>query len=278
MLIIIGVIRGVEKNVVVCYFESIMEEKLVDSHCHLNFKELYDDLSGVLKRAEDAGVNRFLTVCTNLEEIQEIREISLAHQNIWYSVGVHPSYAEEHLANYNIEAELEKYPNCVAIGEIGIDLYGNFPPLNKQIECFERQINTAINMKKPIIIHSRDAHDVTLQVLSKYKNSIPGVMHCFSGDIEFARKVLDLGLYISFSGVLTYKKNEILREVAKFVPDDRLLVETDSPFLSPQLYRGKVCEPAFVTATAKVLLDERKAQPGDLYHQINMNFDNLFQM
>lgn len=253
-----------------------MQDCILDSHCHLNMEPLFSDLDGVLTRARACGVNRFMSICTNFDEADQVRQISRDHADVFYTVGIHPSYAKEHLEKYNIEEYLSKYNDASAIGEIGLDFHGEFQPLAVQEECFVRQIETAVSLKKPIVVHSRDADQDTVRVLSKYKGRLSGVIHCFSGDIVFARNVLDLGFYISFSGVLTYKKNYVLREVAKFVPEDRILVETDSPFLAPQKYRGKPCEPAFVVETAKVLQEERNTDISNLYAAINNNFNNLF--
>lgn len=253
-----------------------MQDYIVDSHCHLNMEPLFSDLDGVLTRAKACGVNRLMSICTSLDEADQVRQISRDHSDVFYTVGIHPSYAKEHIEEYDIEECLKKYEDANAIGEIGFDFHGEFQSLDVQEECFIRQIETAILLKKPIVVHSRDADQDTVRVLSKYKGRLSGVIHCFSGDVLFARNVLDLGFYISFSGVLTYKKNHILREVAKFVPENRILVETDSPFLAPQKYRGKPCEPAFVVETAKVLAVERNTDISKLYAAINNNFNNLF--
>lgn len=250
-------------------------QKLVDSHCHLNLDPLYDDLDGVLTRARNVGVDRFLTICTSFDEIEKIIAIASNNSGIYYSVGVHPSYAQEHVGKYDISSFLLKYPGAVAIGEVGLDFYHNDAPAEIQIQCFERHIESSIAMDKPLIVHTRDAQELTIDVLKKYPNA-RGVIHCFTGDLGFARRVLDMGFYISFSGILTYKRNVELRAVAKFVPIDRVLVETDSPFLSPQSNRGKVCEPAFIAETAALLAREREMSIDDFYEIININFNNLF--
>lgn len=258
-------------------------EKLLDSHCHLNIKELREDLNGVMNRARMVDVERMLTVCTRFDEIDQIIDIAEKYDNVYYSVGAHPCCALEHLEKYDIEEFLLKYKDAVAVGEIGIDLYRNNESLkgqrdylDRQMECFHRQIEAAIIMKKPIIVHSRDAKEETLAVLNKYKGRLSGVMHCFIGDEDFARRILDLGFYISFSGVLTYKKNQELRDVAKFVPLENLLVETDAPFLAPQSQRRKVCEPSFIVETTAALAREKGVDINTLLKQINTNFNNLF--
>lgn len=249
---------------------------IVDSHCHLNFDSIYSDIEGALERANNVSVRRFLTVCTKFSEIDELIDISKKFDNIYYSVGIHPEYAGEHLGKYDIIETLRKYPNAIAIGEAGVDKHINGPDLDIQIACFEKQLEACHLLKKPIIVHSREADEETYNSISKYSGKVIGVLHCFNGSMYFAKKALDLGFYISFSGILTYKKNDTLREIAKYVPMDKVLIETDSPFLSPQKYRGKICEPSFIIETGDMLASIKSISIEELYKNINDNFNKLF--
>tara|TARA_B100001123_G_scaffold437755_1_gene571160 strand:- start:725 stop:1513 length:789 start_codon:yes stop_codon:yes gene_type:complete len=227
---------------------------LIDSHCHLDFKDFENDLEDVLLRAKNIGVKGFLTIATQLNHIKKIERISNSYKNIWHSVGVHPHNAS--IEGNVIKSDIilhTKNPNVIGIGETGLDFYYNKSPKNIQIQSFKEHINASIETKIPLIIHAREAENEIIKLLkdAKKTGNITGVIHCFTGSKEFAAAVLDLGFYISLSGIVTFKNSEKLRNtVKKIVPLDRILIETDSPFLAPIPHRGKRNEPSFISNTA----------------------------
>lgn len=249
---------------------------LVDSHCHLNFPEFKDDLDDVIKRAMDNQVTTLLTVNTRLNQAKDLQEIADRYPHVWCSVGTHPHDSQ------NVEEEnlfeqiltLVQHPKVIAIGETGLDYYYNNSPKEAQINSFQTHIKAAVQLDLPLIIHTRDADEDTIDCLIN-KNA-KGVFHCFSGGLEIAKKALDLGFYLSFSGIITFKKAEELREVAKFVPLDRVLVETDSPFLAPIPHRGSRNEPAFTRYTATLLAELRGASLEEIAIATTNNFYTLF--
>tara|TARA_Y100001960_G_C14592291_1_gene786322 strand:- start:37 stop:846 length:810 start_codon:yes stop_codon:yes gene_type:complete len=220
---------------------------LIDSHCHLDFEELYSDLDQVLYRANNQGVSEIITICTTLTNIDKIEKITRKYKYIWHTAGIHPHEASRDPFATNIEKLLIVCSNkkCVGIGEAGLDYYYDFSPKKDQLKCFEMQINASQYIDKPIVIHSRDADkDMEDIIVSNYKLSkFRGVLHCFTGSKELARAALDIGFYISFSGILTFKNSTLLQEIASYIPSDRFLIETDSPYLSPVPFRGKTNEP-----------------------------------
>lgn len=251
---------------------------LVDSHCHLNFPEFKQDLNRVIDHAMSQGVSYLLTVNTRLSESLEIQRIADSHSNIFCSVGVHPHDSKD----YNTSALMKQlkahaaHPKVVALGETGLDYYYNNSDQVAQIDCFNMHLNTSVELNLPVIIHTRDADTDTLACLDKYPTA-QGVFHCFSGSTDFAKQGLDRGLYISFSGIITFKKAEELREVVKFVPLDRILVETDSPFLAPLPHRGKRNEPAFTYLVAKQVAELKKISIEEVAEVTTKNFFTLFK-
>lgn len=250
---------------------------LVDSHCHLNFPEFEQDLSKVLTNARAHNIEYMLTVNTRLSESLDIQRIAEANPNIFCSVGVHPHDSKE----YNSETLLEqlkihaKHPKVVAFGETGLDYYYNKSDALAQINCFNMHLNMGEELKLPVIIHTRNADEDTLACLDAHPNT-QGVFHCFSGSSEFAKKGLERNLYISFSGIITFKNATELRETVKFVPLDRILVETDSPFLAPVPHRGKRNEPAFTSFVAKMIAELKGISFDKVCETTTKNFFNLF--
>ena len=250
---------------------------LVDSHCHLNFPEFKQDLDLVIKNANDQGIKYMLTVNTRLSESVDIQRIAEANSNIFCSVGVHPHDSKD----YNDSSLIEKlknhakHPKVVALGETGLDYYYNNSDEKAQIDCFNMHLNTSIELGLPVIIHTRDADTDTISCLDAHPNA-KGVFHCFSGSTEFAKQGLDRGLYISFSGIITFKKAEELRETVKFVPLDRILVETDSPFLAPIPHRGRRNEPAFTLFVAKLVAELKDISLEEVTEATTKNFFTLF--
>ena len=258
---------------------------LVDSHCHLNFPDFKDDLDVVITAAKAQGVQTFLTVNTALSEAEDLQHIAERFADVYCSVGVHPHEAEAHVkaasgASGILEDLCEKaaHPKVIALGETGLDYYYNHSPREPQITSFEAHIEASQKLNLPLIIHTREADEDTVTSLLKVgKKNVQGVFHCFSGGEELARKALDLGFYISFSGIITFKKAETLRAVARFVPLDRILIETDAPFLAPIPHRGKRNEPAFVRFTALILAELRGLSLEEIGEATTQNFYRLFQ-
>ncbi len=250
---------------------------LVDSHCHLNFPEFKDDLDAVIKRAMDQGVNAFLTINTSLDQAREIQAIADTYPNVYCTVGAHPHDASDHVYKdvYEDLIRLAQHPKVVGIGETGLDYYYNNSPRLEQVESFKTHIKAAIELGLPLIIHTRDADEDTLACLKEFPKA-RGVFHCFSGGMDLAKEVLNLGFYISFSGIITFKKADELREVAKFAPMDRILVETDSPFLAPIPHRGGRNEPAYTRITAEKLAEVRDISLEEVAAQTTQNFYRLF--
>jgi len=233
---------------------------LIDSHCHLDFDSLSADLDGVLARAAANGVTGMVTISTRVREFARLTAIAEAHDNVWCSVGTHPEHAaDEPDVTTEDLVRLASHPKCVAIGEAGLDYHYDGPSPEVQATSFRRHIAAARETDLPLVIHARDADDDIATILAdeSKKGSFPFILHCFSSGPELARRGLALGGYISFSGILTFKNAEAIREVAAFAPADRLLVETDAPFLAPVPHRGKVNEPALLPAVGAALAAAR---------------------
>lgn len=250
---------------------------LVDSHCHLNFPEFEKDLPETIQRAQTLGVKVMLTINTRLSEALALQKIADTFENVFCTVGVHPhdavDYAKPGLKGKILELAVHK--KVVGIGETGLDYYYNKSPKESQIDSFEQHIDASIQQNLPLIIHTRDADEDTLLCLKNFPKA-KGVFHCFSGSEALARQALDLGYYISFSGILTFKNAESLRKIAQFVPLDRILVETDSPFLAPLPHRGKRNEPSFTVHTAERLAELRGVSFAEIAALTTDNFFRLF--
>lgn len=231
---------------------------LIDTHCHLDYEELSQDLDSVIQRALAADVGRMITISTHVHKLDKLLEIAQTYEQIFCSVGTHPNHAHE---EKNITAEylihLSKHPKIVALGEVGLDYYYDYASPQEQKKNFLEHIIASRETQLPIVIHSRNADADMEQILCEQmkEGSFPFVLHCFSSGMQLARTSIELGGYISFSGILTFKNALELRETAKIVPHERLLVETDAPFLAPVPYRGKTNEPSFVRHTATVLAE-----------------------
>jgi len=253
---------------------------LFDSHAHLNDTQFDSDRDEVIERAKQGGVGYILTVSTNIAS--SIENISLAQNyDIFYaSIGIHPHDVAD--LNSNVVSALtsfSSYPKVVAIGEIGLDYHYENSPLEVQKIWFARQISLARNVKLPIIVHSRDAQEDTLNILrSERANEVGGVMHCYSGSVETAREVLNMGFMLSFAGPVTFKNANRLLEVAKYVPEDMMLIETDCPYLSPEPYRGRRNEPANVRLIAEMIA-KIKGKPFDyIAEKTTENAKRLFNI
>ncbi|AKH41605.1 TatD DNase family protein [Altererythrobacter atlanticus] len=252
---------------------------LIDSHCHLNYEGLVEDQPAVLDRARQAGVGCFLNISTRRSEWDAVIATAEREQDVWASVGIHPHEADQH-ADLGEGALLEaaNHPRVIGIGESGLDYYYDKSDRDVQKALFRRHISVSRDTGLPIIIHTRDAEEDTASILEDEmeKGAFPALIHCFTASAQFGRRVLDLGLTISLSGIVTFKNAKELQEFAAEIPDDRVLVETDSPFLAPIPHRGKTCEPAYVRNTAEFVAQLRGQSVDDLAAITTRNFFNLF--
>jgi TatD DNase family protein len=252
---------------------------LVDSHCHLDFPDFATELDGVVDRARAAGVERIVTISTRVKRHRAVSAIAERFPNIYCSVGTHPHYAHEEL-DITVEhlVALTRAAKVVAIGEAGLDYHYDNSPRDAQEQGFRNHIAAARETGLPLVIHSRDADRDMARILEEEtgKGAFQAVLHCFTGGSDLARRAMALGLYISFTGILTFKKSEDLRGVAAALPPDRILVETDAPYLAPGPYRGKRNEPAYVVETAKTLAQIRGVSTEEIARQTTENFYRLF--
>jgi TatD DNase family protein len=252
---------------------------LVDSHCHLDFPDFAQNRAEVVARAREAGVGRIVTISTRVKKHTEVIAIAEEFQDIFCSVGTHPHHADEEL---DIDAgtlvSLSRHPKIVAIGEAGLDYHYETGSRDNQAKSFRQHIEAARETKLPLVIHSRDCDADMARILREEsgKGAFPAVLHCFTGGRDLAFTAIELGHYVSFTGILTFKKSDALREIAAALPADRILVETDAPYLAPQPYRGKRNEPAYVVETAKVLAAARGVEADEIVRQTTENFFRLF--
>lgn len=252
---------------------------LIDSHCHLEYKGLVEDQAGVLGRAREAGVGGFLSISTRQREWGQVIATAERESGVWASVGIHPHEADGHadLGEAALLAATE-HPKVIAIGETGLDYYYDHSDRQTQQALLRRHINVARQTGLPLIVHTRDAEDDTAAILGEEmeQGAYPALIHCFTASADFARKMLDLGLTISLSGIVTFKNAKDLQEIAADLPEDRILVETDAPFLAPIPHRGRICEPGFVADTARFVAGLRGVEPEHLAEVTTRNFTRLF--
>ena len=252
---------------------------LIDSHCHLNYKGLVEQQQAVLARARAAGVGGFLNISTRQREWADIIALAEQEPDVWASVGIHPHEADEHAdMGEGVLLEAAAHPRVVAIGETGLDYYYDHSDRATQQALFRTHIHVSRATGLPLIIHTRDAEGDTLRILSEEmgKGAFPALIHCFTASAGFARAVLDLVLFISLSGIVTFKNANDLQAISKVIPEDRLLVETDAPFLAPMPHRGKVCEPGFTADTARFVANLRGMSEAALAQATTANFFRLF--
>jgi TatD DNase family protein len=248
----------------------------IDSHCHLNYPELADDLGGVIKRAQDVGVKEMLAISTSLKSYHEVLGIAERYPFIYASFGIHPHDVDKE-DNLSLEEMIlhTQHPKVVGVGETGLDFYYDHSDRKTQEESFLKHLELCRITKLPIIVHTRSADERTLEILKDY-NDVTGVIHCFTGSKELAYGVLDLGYYISISGIVTFKKAEDLQAITKLIPEDRLLIETDSPYLAPIPMRGKSNEPSYLYHTAIFIAALRNMSLEALGQVTTANFYKLF--
>ena len=252
---------------------------LIDSHCHLNYKGLIEQQGDILARARDRGVRGFLNISTRQSEWDAVIATAHRESDVWASVGIHPHEADEHAdLGAAVLSEATNDPRVIAIGETGLDYYYDHSDRDVQQALFRIHIGVARETNLPLIIHTRDAEDDTLRILADEmgKGAFPALIHCFTATAEFGRAVLDLGLTISLSGIVTFKSAKDLQVFAVEIPEDRVLVETDSPFLAPIPHRGRTCEPAFVVDTLAHVAALRGTTADALAETTGANFRKLF--
>jgi TatD DNase family protein len=252
---------------------------LIDSHCHLDFEALANDIDGVLERAAAADVTGMVTISTHVEKFSTYTAIAERYPNVWCSVGTHPHHADEELHIQTDDlVRLSAHPRCVAIGEAGLDYFYDNAPRAAQATGLRRHIAAARITGLPLVIHSRKCDDDMAAILRQEtaQGTFPFLLHCFTASESLARTALDLGGYISFSGIITFRNAEEIREVAKFVPADRYLVETDAPYLAPIPHRGESNEPSFVRHTAEKVAEVRGISLEQLGAETTANFHRLF--
>ena len=253
--------------------------KLIDSHCHLNYEGLAERQDQVLGNARARGVAGFLNISTRQREWKDIIRLAEREPDVWASVGVHPHEADAHPdLGAAALAEAADHPRVIAIGECGLDYYYDKSDRSAQRERFAAHIDAARQTGLPLVVHTREAESDTAEILGAAvrQGGVTGVLHCFTGSAELARKGLDLGFYISLSGIVTFKNAADLQQIARWLPAERMLVETDSPFLAPVPHRGQTCEPAFVADTAIFVAGLRAEEPEQLAETTTANFFRLF--
>ncbi len=251
---------------------------MIDSHCHLDHEPLFSDLSNVIKRSKNVGIKKLLTISTSLESFGRIKNIINKDEIIYGTIGIHPHETNDNLiSSEDIVKNFNENSKIIGIGETGLDFYYNNSDKDKQIKSFNEHIKASIETNAPLIIHSRNAEEDTFNILNNYKNSdLKILMHCYTGSKKFAEKLLNLNAFFSASGIITFKNSIDLQETFKFLPLDKILIETDSPFLAPVPNRGKKNEPSFIDYTAKKLSDIKDITKSELIKITTDNFNRLF--
>jgi len=251
---------------------------MIDSHCHLDHEPLLNDLSNVIKRSKEVGIKKLLTISTSYESFDRIKNIIQKDEMIYGTIGIHPHETTKNKITSDIIVKnITENEKIIGIGETGLDFYYNNSDKNDQIKSFKEHIEASIKTNSPLIIHSRDAEVETFEILSEYKNqNLKILMHCFTGSKDFAKKLLTLNAFFSASGIITFKNSLELQETFKFLPLDRILIETDSPFLAPVPNRGKKNEPSFIDYTAQKLADIKSISKSEIANLTTNNFNKLF--
>ena len=251
---------------------------MIDSHCHLDHDPLFNNINEILNRSKTVGLKKILTICTSNESFENIQKILEIDEIIYGTYGIHPHETKNNKVTKNIITEnIKKHPKLIGIGETGLDFYYNHSQKNEQIESFKEHIEASIEIDFPIIVHSRNAERETFEILNEYKNQKPKIlMHCFTGSYEFFKKMEKLNSYFSASGIITFNNSLDLQKTFAIIPNNKLLVETDSPFLSPIPMRGKKNEPSFIKYTIKKLADLKEIDEIEMVNVTTKNFENLF--
>lgn len=261
-----------------------MHPKLIDTHCHLNYDYLPKTVDDLVREANEVGVEALVTIGTDLDSIAQVQSISERIDCVYHTIGIHPHEAitlqDSDLERLRMAAQ---HPKCRAIGEIGLDYHYDHSPRPIQKKRLEQQLAIALELHLPVVIHSREGEADLLECLTSYSQQVkgpggPGIIHCFSGTLEFGKACLDLGFSISFSGILTFKKADEIRAAAEHFPLERIVVETDSPYLAPVPFRGKKCEPSMVRMTAQKLSEVKNVSLEKLAQITTANAKRIFQM
>ena len=251
---------------------------MIDSHCHLDYEPLFENINSVIERSKSIGIKKLLTICTTLESFKKIKVLLNKDPMIFGTYGIHPHETENNVVNKKtIMNNINENKKIIGIGETGLDFFYNHSNKTRQIDSFKEHIEASIELKKPIVIHSRNAEKETFDILNSYKNNeMKILMHCFTGSLDFSKKLLSLGAYFSASGIITFKNSLELQNTFKTIPFDKLLVETDSPFLAPIPMRGKKNEPSFIKFTIQKLADLKNVDNKHIETTTSNNFENLF--
>ena len=252
---------------------------MIDSHCHLDYEPLFTDIKNVIKRSQDIGIEKILTICTTIQSYEKIIRIINENEIVFGTFGIHPHEVENDFISTNvIKSNIRQNKKIIGIGETGLDFYYNNADKEKQILSFKNHLEAAAELNIPVIVHSRNAETETFNILNEFKSkNLKILMHCFTGSREFAEKLLDFNTYFSASGIITFKNSIELQNTFKFIPLDRLLIETDSPYLAPVPQRGKKNEPSFLKFTANKLADIRDMKNQELISKTTTNFNKLFK-
>jgi TatD DNase family protein len=253
---------------------------MIDSHCHLDHEPLFENINDVINRSKNSGISKLLTICTTLESFEKIINLVKIDPIIYGTFGIHPHETETNITNKEtIIRHINENEKIIGIGETGLDFFYNHSNKERQINSFKEHIEAAIILKKPIVIHSRNAESETYEILNSYKlDELKILMHCFTGSLEFSKKLLSLGAFFSASGIITFKNSLELQNTFKTIPLDRLLIETDSPFLAPIPMRGKKNEPSFIKYTADKLSLIKGKSVEQIIDSTSKNFNNLFNV
>jgi TatD DNase family protein len=251
---------------------------MIDSHCHLDHEPLLSDLTNVIKRSKEIGIKKLLTISTSFESFERIKTIIQKDKMIYGTIGIHPHETKENKITSDIIIKnIAENDKIIGIGETGLDFYYNNSDKDNQIISFKEHIEASIKTNSPLIIHSRDAEEETFNILNDYKDkNLKILMHCFTGSLNFAKKLLTLNCFFSASGIITFKNSTDLQETFRFLPLDKILIETDSPFLAPVPNRGKKNEPSFINYTAQKLADIKNISKLELINSTTNNFNKLF--
>ena len=251
---------------------------MIDSHCHLDYEPLISDLDNIIARSKFVGITKLLTICTTLESFVKIKEIIKRDNIIFGTFGIHPHEVKNDTVDSKfIVNEIKNNDKIIGVGETGLDFYYNHSDKQKQIQSFREHVKASIELNIPLVVHSRNAEKETFEILNQFKaQNIKILMHCFTGSTEFAKKMLNLGAYFSASGIITFKNSVELQETFKIIPNNKLLIETDSPYLAPEPNRGKKNEPSYVKYTAQKLADLKDISFEELANITTTNFNRLF--
>ena len=251
---------------------------MIDSHCHLDHDPLFNNINEVLNRSKSVGLKKLLTICTSNESFENIKKILDLDEIIYGTYGIHPHETENNKVTKNVIIEnIKKHPKIIGIGETGLDFYYNHSHKDEQIKSFKEHIEASIEVDLPIIVHSRSAEHQTFEILNEYKNQKPKIlMHCFTGSYEFFKKMEKLNSYFSASGIITFSNSVDLQKTFSKIPNNKLLVETDSPFLAPAPMRGKKNEPSFIKYTIKKLAELKELNETEMINITSKNFEKLF--